>query len=103
MSTEYTDKTSPPQHALIYEFYFGENAFTTDKNGNSIEIPQTDTSFVVCYPKWIQDPEFHWVGQWEANSDKRIEEFYHKEEAQKFALTVKVTEKDLEYEDPSWD
>ena len=99
----YTDKSTPPKHALTYEYDYGENAYTTNDKGENVDLPNTRFSYVVCYPLWVQDPEFHWVGEWKANVDKQIKEFYDEEEALKFASSVEVKEQDLAYENSSYD
>ena len=95
---EYTDKKNPPKHALVYEFDYGENAYTDNDKGDNVEIPNTRFSYVVCYPLWVQDPEFHWMGEWQANTEKDIKEFFSEKEALAFASFFTVGEKDLSYE-----
>lgn len=94
----YTDKRNPPKHALVYEFDYGENAYTENDEGDYIVIPNTRFSYVVCYPLWVQDPEFHSVGEWKANTEKDIKEFHSEKDALAFASSIIVEEKDLSYE-----
>tara|TARA_B100001287_G_C22649420_1_gene514421 strand:+ start:898 stop:1158 length:261 start_codon:yes stop_codon:yes gene_type:complete len=77
--------------AIVFEYYWGDNKI--DANGNV--IPDSDVTYFVCEPLWIEDEDPTEVGGilidqscWEADLDKVLGEFDTEKEANEFLLKI---------------
>tara|TARA_B100000287_G_scaffold366828_1_gene362263 strand:+ start:1579 stop:1839 length:261 start_codon:yes stop_codon:yes gene_type:complete len=82
--------TAKPR-AIIFEYNWGDNKI--DANGNV--IPDSDVTYFVCEPIWIEDEDPTEVdgividqSDWEADLDNVIAEFNTEKEAQQFLVKI---------------